>query len=204
MSSDVTRWSAAALKARERAGLDADELPLSVILAIVDVESDGDPTAHRLNAQFYGLTQVGALAAIDGGLISSDEYDQLRADIKAAKGAEARTAAKHALSDWRRRAAAPAMNPDAALLTFCRCVKRYKKYTHYKGASILEGVAIMWKGGAGTAERVRDDVRGGADPEDAMLAREVAPRHTIPRLREYVRRARVAHALYAHLDTNHC
>lgn len=184
MSSDVTRWSAAALRARDAAGLDADELPLSVILAIIDVESDGDPTAHRLNAQFYGLTQVGALAAIDGGLIPEPPE---------------RTSA------WRRVAAAPALDPDLALLAFCRCVKRYLSRTHYDGVSILEGVAVMWKGGAGTARKVRDDVRGGADLESAMHAREVADKNPIPRLREYVRRARVAHELYTHLDnTNHC
>lgn len=193
---EVRRWSDAALRAREQAGLSADELPLSVILAIVHVESGGDPAAHRPESQFYGLTQVGALAAIDGGLIRRDEYDQMRAAVKAAQTPDERKAARRALSAWRKRAAAPALDPDAALLTFCRCVKRYKARTHYDGASILEGIAIMWKGGAGSAADVRDDIEAGVDIEEAMRLREADPHNAIPSLREYVRRARAAHAIY--------
>lgn len=204
MSENVTRWADEARIARERAGLSADELPLSVILAIVHVESGGNPKARRPDSQYYGLTQVGALAAIDGGLIKANEYNQLRADLRAAKGQEARDAARAALSTWRKRAAQSAFDPDRALLTFCQCVARYKSRTHYQGISILEGVAVMWKGGAGTASKVRADIRGGAPLEDALHAREVDADNPIPRLREYVERAREAHPLYTALDRASC
>jgi hypothetical protein len=42
-----------------------------VILALIDVESAGDPEAHRKGSQFYGLLQMGKMAGLDVGIQST-------------------------------------------------------------------------------------------------------------------------------------
>lgn len=173
---DVLRWADSARVARSLAGLTAQELPTSVILAIVHVESAGDPSARRPRSQYHGLTQVGWAAAVDADLVRQPEG-----------------LSGTALADWRRDAAAPALHPDTALAALCKIVARYKSRTLYDGVTPIEGVAILWKGGAGTARRVQGSVRAGTRLEQAMLAEEAK----IPSLREYVRRARAAQIAYS-------
>lgn len=57
---DVAKWGT-------WSRLTESKLPVPVMLAIVQVESEGDPTAHRVGSQFYGLTQVGRAVAAETG-----------------------------------------------------------------------------------------------------------------------------------------
>lgn len=43
------------------------EVPGEIVLALIAVESAGNPSAHRDNSQFYGLMQMGRMAGIDVG-----------------------------------------------------------------------------------------------------------------------------------------
>ena len=54
--------------ARERVGVTAEQYPMRVMLAFIDVESDGDPNANRPGSQFHGLLQMGKMAGLDVGL----------------------------------------------------------------------------------------------------------------------------------------
>jgi len=193
MSDQVTRWSAQAEQARAKAGLTEQEVPLAALLAIIHVESLGQPDAHREGAQYYGLTQVGWAAAIDGGIISREPYDKLRKAQHAVTDEE-RSKARAALSRWKRTAAKVALDPDQALLALCRCIQRYKSRVLYAGVSPIEGIAIMWKAGAGSSRIVQADLRAGKSLEQALIAREKAG---IPNVREYVRRANAAAKLYS-------
>ncbi len=56
----VAKWTPQIREVQCEVGTD---LPEAFILAIISVESEGDPKAHRPGAQFYGLTQVGRAVA---------------------------------------------------------------------------------------------------------------------------------------------
>lgn len=193
MSDQVARWSAQAEQARAKAGLTEQEVPTAALLAIIHVESLGQPDAHREGAQYYGLTQVGWAAAIDGGIISREPYDRLRKAQHAVTDEE-RARARTALSRWKRTAAKVALDPDLALLALCRCIQRYKSRVLYDGVTPIEGIAIMWKAGAGSSRIVQADLRAGKSLEQALIAREKAG---IPNVREYIRRANAAAKLYS-------
>lgn len=168
------------------------DVSVPTILAIIHVESVGDPTAHRDGSQYWGLTQVGALAAIDGGLIDDSEYKALRRQLRIAKtlGAEHVKAAHLKLNAWRQSAAKPALDPEAAIKTLLEVIKRYRARTVYAGVSEVEGVAILWKGGAGTANSVKRDLARRVELEQALIDRGI---HHLP---EYVELARQAFRQY--------
>ncbi len=65
---DVTRWQPVLARCREAAGLSAARYSDATVLALIHVESLGDPEAHRPRSQFRGLLQMGRLAGIDAGL----------------------------------------------------------------------------------------------------------------------------------------
>jgi hypothetical protein len=182
----VIRWADAARAARDAAGLSPEDLPLSVILALVHVESAGDPTARRPGSQFHGLLQIGWSAAIDGGLVRDPRTGRAWPPSWTPSQAAA----------WRREAARPALDPELALGAFCRIVARYRGRTLYPHVTPLDGVAILWKGGAGTARTVQTAVQRGT-PLSAALATAEA---TVPRLTLYVERARTARLRYRALD----
>lgn len=194
MSDQVARWRAQAEHARAQAGLSEQEVPIAALLAIIHVESLGQPDARREGSQYYGLTQVGWAAAIDGGIISREPYDKLLKELKAARTPEQREAARKRLSRWKRDAAKPALDPDQALLALCRCIQRYKSRVLYAGVTPIEGIAIMWKAGAGSSRVVQADLRAGKSLEQALIARE---KSGIPNVREYIRRANAASKLYS-------
>lgn len=56
----VERWSDEVAYVQAEVGTD---IPTPVVLAIIQVESEGNPKAHRPGSQFYGLTQVGKALA---------------------------------------------------------------------------------------------------------------------------------------------
>ena len=180
MSDQVSRWRAHAERARAQAGLSEQEVPIAALLAIIHVESLGDPKAHREGAQYYGLTQVGWAAGIDGGIIEEPPARTRR---------------------WKKTAAKVALDPDLALLALCRCIARYKSRVLYAGVTPIEGIAIMWKAGAGSSRVVQADLRAGKTLEQALIAREQSG---IPNVREYIRRANAAYSLYERGDERAC
>ncbi|QDG52197.1 hypothetical protein FIV42_16045 [Persicimonas caeni] len=65
---NVSRWWPLVRDTRVQMGLSEDTYPDEVVLALIDVESDGDDRAHRPGSQFHGLLQMGRYAGIDAGL----------------------------------------------------------------------------------------------------------------------------------------
>lgn len=61
MSSDVERW-------RPYVVASVPGYSDTAVLALIHVESAGDPDAHREGSQFHGLLQMGRLAGIDAGM----------------------------------------------------------------------------------------------------------------------------------------
>ena len=59
----------------------------------------------------------------------------------------------------------------------------------------------MWKAGAGSSRVVQADLRAGKSLEQALIAREQSG---IPNVREYIRRANAALALYSGPQTTTC
>lgn len=54
--------------ARVNVGVTAEQYPTPVLLALIEIESGGDPEAHRPGSQFYGLLQMGRMAGLDVGI----------------------------------------------------------------------------------------------------------------------------------------
>lgn len=74
MSDDrIAEWLPEIHGARERTGVTADQYPDAVMLAFLDIESDGDPEANRPGSQFHGLLQMGTAAGRDVGFEDGTE-----------------------------------------------------------------------------------------------------------------------------------
>lgn len=83
----VSRWRPIIHEVRELLGLDESAYPDDVVLALIDVESDGDPNAQKFEGtQFHGLLQMGRPAGIDTGLDDEgvDTTEELHGDGHAA------------------------------------------------------------------------------------------------------------------------
>lgn len=79
----VKAWLPAIRKIRTDLGLDERQYPDWLVLALIDIESDGDPSAHRPNSQFYGLLQIGKKNAADLGKRNTSFDGQGEASIEA-------------------------------------------------------------------------------------------------------------------------
>lgn len=154
----IEKWLEEVHGARENTGTTAERYPDAVILAFIDVESNGDPTAHRPGSQFYGLLQMGRLAGLDVGIDDISVLDGEDGDPFTEDDFEA----------------------------FMRLSDRY--FDRWEGDPVR--LAVLWKGGAGTAAYVSERLRAGIDMNRAVHAAEHNKR--IPSLREYVRRFRLA------------
>lgn len=154
-TSKVSQWEDEVEIAIDAARVQLDQIGrdelIGCMLAIVHVESGGDPALHRLGSQFYGLTQVGRAAGIDAGL-----PDKGRATAKVLHG-----------------------DGQAALNALAKIIRRYSAYITDEAS-----IAVMWKGGAGTAKRVHDMRKRGISLHDACRAIEQHEdsRKRIPRL----------------------
>lgn len=180
----------------------------ATVLALIDVESDGDPdarrttkvkvkeggpqedaffdavvsTVHRIPdeddpdtiwlegrvpSQFCGLLQMGELAGLDVGF-----------ERKGFRGWDT---------------TAPLLgNGRLSIEKFYEYQERYRKRTHRQPTR----VAILWKGGPGTAKTVKEELNDGATLSEAIdLA---ADEHDIPRLAEYVERFREGVERWSH------
>ena len=155
-------WLSQIHGARDVVGVSAAQYPDAVILAFIDVESDGDPEAHRSGSQFYGLLQMGKAAGLDVDVVPSS--------LNGEDG-----------------------NPDSEddIEAFLELCERYADRHEYDPVRI----AVLWKGGAGTAKTVGRRLAGGVDLTSAIAHAEAA--HKVPNLRAYVGRFKRALATWA-------
>lgn len=63
----VARWLPEIRQTRRDRGLTEDQYPDELVLALIEVESTGDPEANRDNSEYHGLLQMGQDAALDLG-----------------------------------------------------------------------------------------------------------------------------------------
>lgn len=150
----VEDWISQVEGTRDALGLSAELYPTEVLLAFIDVESDGNPDANRDGSQFYGLLQIGKYAALDAGLQSGE-------DIAGDDGD-------------------PATEDD--FFAFFEILKRYADRHDYVPARM----AVLWKGGAGTAGYVDRQLAQGVSLDRAIAIAE--KEKGISRLQLYVRR----------------
>lgn len=170
---NVTRWAdELEAEALER-GLDPD-LWVPAGLAEIAVESAGNPKAHRPGSQFWSLLQFGRLAGIDAGL-----PDRGRNTSKPLHG-----------------------DGERAIALWVKVVLRYKARVFYGDERVPPhvGIAILWKGGAGTARRVKDYLAKHQDRslEQALkwIEKHPNPRCRIPNMLLYVQRIQKQHPIY--------
>lgn len=138
---------------------EVEALTPAVVLALIEVESSGNPYARKQNvrySQFWGLLQMGELAGVDVGM----ERDG-RDTTKPLNG-----------------------NGIAAIEAFVTYVERYQAR-----APSPDMVAVLWKGGPGTASDVLELVDSGASLDEAIKKKA----QDIPRLDVYVERFRRWH-----------
>lgn len=135
MSQTIAQWADELDEARDEQMLDPKRYPLALGLAFISIESNGVPTARKFpTSQFYGLLQMGRYAGIDVGFA-----DKGRKTSQALHG-----------------------HGEAAIRYWYEYMARYEKRWVYESEAPLElRAAILWKGGAGTARRIRDTVRAG-------------------------------------------
>ena len=151
--------------------LDARHYPIALCLSLIQVESNGNPRAHRPGSQFYGVLQMGRYAGIDVGLT-----DRGRKTTSMLHG-----------------------NADLAIRLWLEYMFRYQdRWVYDSEASLVARASVLWKGGAGTARRIRDAQRGGMSFWAAVRWIETHPdkRKRIPRLGIYIRRAERAWAVW--------
>lgn len=81
---NVKRWQPVIQRVRaDDVNLSPQQYPDWVVLALIDIESDGDPSARREGSQYYGLLQIGEDNAADVGATNSDFDGDGRASIRA-------------------------------------------------------------------------------------------------------------------------
>lgn len=167
-NNDVARWRPAIHEARLAAGVRADYYPDDIVLALIDVESDGDDEAHRPQSQFHGLLQMGRYAGIDVGL--EDRGRDTTAEL---------------VGDGLR-----------AIDLWLQYQERYARLHCYQPSRM----AVLWKAGPGTLDRINELLVEGLSMDDAI--EQAADELGVPNALEYVRRFRVAQEKWAAwLDT---
>lgn len=116
-------------------------VPADVVLALIHVESSGDPGARKSDkSQFYGLLQAGRAVGIDVGMRDLG--------VKT-------TANLH-------------NNPQAALRTFSALVSRYESVTKVDGVMDPKRVALLWKAGVGFTKDVNALCSTGVEWDEAI------------------------------------
>ena len=131
MNTRVTQWADELEEIRIELGLDEERYPIALGLAFIEIESGGNDRAHRPGSQFYGLLQQGRAASLDLG------WEDRRS----------KTASRLA------------GQPLLAIRSWYKIMERYSDRWGYEGAPAHITAAILWKGGAGTARRIRDKIR---------------------------------------------
>lgn len=132
----------------------------ATVLALIEVESAGDECAHRDNSRYWGLLQM------YWGYV----WDAI-GDDSAPKERDLAERLVHC-------------DGEKSLELFFRYMDRYDKRHNF----ISDQIAVLHKGGPGTASEVQAGLRAGLGLNDAIkLAEKEVP---LPNLFEYVRRFR--------------
>lgn len=152
MSNATSDWTSTIEEVRDSLGLSACQYPTPVLLAFIDVESDGDPSAHRPGSAFRGLLQMGPPAGKDVGI-----------DVTDLEG-----------------------DGELAIHAFLELQERYADRHDYDPIRM----AVVWKGGAGTAKTVDRRMEAGVDRRRAIIYAEA--KHSIPNLQKYIARFKAA------------
>lgn len=137
---------------RDSLGYSEELYPDELLLAFIDVESDGDPYANRDGSKFYGLLQIGTSNGADFNFVPSSilELDPIEAGAR-------------------------------NIRHFFRYMNRYQSRHDFEPYRM----AILWKGGPGTARTYENLLEEGATP--AQLNEFL---DTVANADEYVRRFR--------------
>lgn len=123
----VKSWLPVIREVRQSMGLSEQQYADEVLLALIDVESDGQARAHRSGSQFYTILQIGTNSGAEFGLVPST-LDNVSARASG----------------------------TAAIRHFFRVMEKYTKRHEYEPSRM----AIIWKGGVGTAKtygKLRDE-----------------------------------------------
>lgn len=159
----VMDWLNATIELIEKFSLTHLINPVDV-LALIHVESGGDPNAHRTGSQFRGLLQIGRPYFIDAmQWLGSDAKD-------------------HTILHG---------DGESSIAVMLAYLCRYAAFHQWDPTLI----AVIHKGGIGTARLVRDQLIQGRPMHEALAVAEEAL--SVPRLQEYVRRFEQARAAYA-------
>jgi hypothetical protein len=164
----VAQWHDEIEQALEEVGWTYDDYPVEHVLTLIHIESAGDPRARKRHvvSEFYGLLQMGRLAGIDVGL-----PDRGRRTASGLHG-----------------------NGVLAIRLHVEYMRRYRARWDYDSeVPEIERVAAVWKGGPGTARRLRRAVEeDGRTWDEALRWIESHARSSwrIPNLVQYVHRAR--------------
>lgn len=169
----IAEWADELLEIRAELKLDERLYPTELGLSFIQVESHGNEFAHRVGSQYWGLLQMGRHAGIDVGLV-----DRRGRTTKMLHG-----------------------NGELAIEYWYRYMERYRARWDYKnsGVDLHIRAAVLWKGGAGTARRIRDKVKSGEmDFWQAVAWIEKNPKRKwrIPNLAKYLRRMQRAHDVW--------
>lgn len=176
VAKQVTRWADELEGEAIEAGVDPD-VYVPIGLSLIRRESYGDPYAYRPGSQFRGLLQIGRLAAMDAGY---PDLGHLRTS-KVFHG-----------------------NGTLSIEKWIKVNERYRSRTFYDDPRVPKhlGAAILWKGGAGTARRIKDYLRNrpNATLAQAMRWIETHPNRKmrIPNLSKYVNSVDRYFAAYNH------
>lgn len=172
---NVTRWADEIEREAKEQGVDLD-IYVPAGLAHTHVESLGNPRAHRIGSQYYSIFQLGRLAGIDAGL-----PDRGRRTTEVLRD-----------------------DPDRAIRLWIKLCENYRARIFYGDHRVPPhvGIAIFWKGGAGTARRVRDYLKSHPDASlwDAVnwIERNKNRSWRIPNLGKYIKRIQRVYPSYEH------
>lgn len=164
VAKQVTRWADELEGEAIEAGVDPD-VYVPIGLALIRRESYGDPYAYRLGSPYWGLLQFGPSATVDAGFPR--------------KGYRTTGKVFHG-------------NGTLSIEKWIKVNERYRSRTFYDDPRVSKhvGAAILWKGGAGTARRIKDYLRNkpNATLAQAMRWIETHPNRKwrIPNLSKYV------------------
>ena len=147
--------------------VNVEGLDVRTVLALIHVESAGNPEARRVGSQFHGLLQMGHLAGLDVGM---EDMGVLTTNQLLGNGI-------------------------AAISAFIAYVERYEARL-VTGKNASRSIATLWKGGPGTAAYIRDTLDTDTDIvfKEAVAAAQAAKK--VKNLGAYLRRFDEAYSDY--------
>lgn len=162
---NIARWLPAIREARELLELSHVQYSDAVMLALIEVESAGDPAARRPGSRYHGLLQIARPYAIDAS-------EWLDVDL-----IEPET-----LTDGEK-------GGYESILLALAYFERYSSRHSY----VQSRIAALHKGGAGSARMLSDRLARGPREEGLTQAIEhVEKKAGVPNLSKYVKRFRGA------------